>query len=59
MLHLSVSVSVLVQTKPKFWYFGFGLKSGFGRSLEFSQSVLTKYTFKRFLGSLILKKEEI
>jgi hypothetical protein len=32
---VSVSVSnlVLVQTEPKFWYFGFGLNSGFGRSL--------------------------
>jgi hypothetical protein len=40
-----VSVSVLVQTKPKFRYFGFSSNSGFGRSLvsvppTFSVSVL-------------------
>jgi hypothetical protein len=32
-LSVSVSVSVSVQIEPKFRYFGFGLNSGFGRSL--------------------------
>ena len=29
---VSFNLSVSAQTKPRFWYFGFGLNSGFNRS---------------------------